>query len=142
MNYLEIDGFGKYLVVRKKNINKNEFFSAIKCKNVNGSDLLQDNLYNLLCLNGSSIDNLFKAYCASCTKPALTYSEFISLHFSINLSIVNQFLSSKRDDEECYYVDNVLINGYGETFLLGSDRLDEDEISTFQKAFREAIRKL
>ena len=142
MNYIRIDRFGEYLIVRKKDLSKENFFEALKCEpTINTS--LQNDLYKLFCFQGISIDEMFLHYKKNFPNSKFELNDFISWRFNISHEIIANFLCSKKEDEVCYFVDSGLINGYNENFLLNSDYIDDSpEILEFQKAFKEAIKNL
>ena len=141
MKYLEIDEFGKYLVLRKMDIPKNDFYTAIRCLPTE-TNSLQNNLYNLFCKYGSPMETVFEQYKVCYPDTMYSLVDFLSYFFSIKKEIIDDFLSNKKDNEFCFYVDNVLINGYKETFLLNSDRELDECVTTFQARFKEAIKDL
>lgn len=142
MKYLKIDDFGKYLIIRKKDIDKDKFFEAIKCKETE-FDSLQNCLCRLFCSKGISLDEMYSKFQSSYPKSSFNLNQFVAWYFRLNQNVIDCFLNFKKKDEECYFVDNVLINGYGENFILGKDYASEDfDPDKFQMIFEEAIKEL
>lgn len=139
---MRIDDYGKFLILRRDNLTEDEFFNALKCE-PSFKDSLQNNLYCLLCKNGFSVDDMYFNYLKDFAKSNLSFEDFVSWYFNIKKDVALDFLKSKKENIKCYFVDNVLLNGYGENFILSDDYInDYPEIKDFQKNFKEAIKDL
>lgn len=139
MRYIQIKPFGRYLILRKKNISKENFFEAIKCKKTDGESL-QNCLCELFCASGIDVDMLFRSFKEDYPSYSMSLNEFVSFHFGIDKKIAEDFLGLREKNECCYYVNNALINGYMENDLL--TKQDVDELKIFQDLFKEAIKNL
>lgn len=142
MKFIQIDKYGEFLVMRKNNINKDDFYSALNCEEtINES--LQNSLYRLLCFNGILVDELYKKFIDDYPNKSLDFAQFIAWYFNVDEVIISDFLSEREEGEKCYYIDNVLINGYSENFLISDEYINDDaDLLNFQTKLKEALAKL
>ena len=142
MKFIQIDKYGEFLVLRKSSINKDDFYRALKCEETQ-SESLQNCLYRLFCSNGIQVDELYKKFIDNYPNKSIDFTQFISWYFNIDEVIISDFLSKREEGENCYYIDNVLINGYSENFLLSDEYINDDpDLLNFQTILKEALAKL
>ena len=141
MHYIQIDKYGQFLILRK-NIQKSDFYNALKCEETQ-NESLQNSLYRLFYSEGLSVEELYQAFVNDYSYDTMSLPQFVAWYFNVDEVIINDFLSKREEGEICYYVDNVLINGYSENFLLSDEYINDDSnLSNFQTLSKEALVKL
>ena len=141
MHYIQIDKYGQFLILRK-NIQKSDFYNALKCEETQ-NESLQNSLYRLFYSEGLSVEELYQAFVNDYSYDTMSLPQFVAWYFNVDEVIINDFLSKREEGEICYYVDNVLINGYSENFLLSDEYINDDSnLSNFQTLLKEALVKL
>lgn len=140
MKIINIDDYGKFLVVRKNIITEQEFCNALKCNIFNKS--VQQYFYDLFCKYGQPLSVLYNKYKVDFPLSKMSYADFIAYTFNLHNDFIQGFLAGKRDNEDVYFVDNILVFGYKETFLFRADSEEEPYVGDFLNRFKEAIKLL
>lgn len=140
MKWIPIDDYGKYIVVRKEQITKADFFLALRCKETSGFSV-QNVLYSVLCENGVKLEPIFEQYSKNYDGDETDFIGFLSNYFKIDSKNLSFVFDNKREGECCFFVDTVLIDGYSLSHLLNPSYDDEDT-KQFIKKLKEALKEL